>query len=331
MLTTRARRMAIVLMSLLAALGSFVVLSASPPPSDPFQAPYVDNQPHALAANVDAWFKFDYGANNTLRTMVLVTLVNAADSGLRFEVWSPDLIRRWAEIEPLNIGAVAELDCETGQMLIGGPCLSKDVAWTGAFQSAGTYFVRVINDASSSRAFRLMVLGPGVVTGAPAAARASGVGSTPLATATPSVVDDPNRGTDIDGQPKLLQAKSTAWHKFSYGITNSNARPLARLRLVNGVSTGVGFEVWSPQNIGEWWQSKPIGRGTPEVVVNCGGPSSAAAAGEGTPTPTPEPMSPEHCASNDLTWSGAFGGPGLFYVRVVNENSWPVEYVLLLQ
>ncbi len=351
--TTRARRAATVLMSLFVALGLLVVLDADPSsgdPGDPLEAPYVDNQTHALEGDAEAWFKFDYGADDTLRTMVLATLVDGAGSDLSLEIWAPELVHRWRDIEPANLGIVAELDCQTGKVMIGGACRSRDVTWTGAFESPGTYYVRVINRVPSPRDFRLMVLGPGVSLGPPSA---TGADSTAAQTPTPLFVDDPNQGVDIDGQPHLIPAMSARWYKFNYGAPGSSARPVVHLRLVNGVVTGLRFEVWAPDNINNWWEKKPVGRGTQEVTIICACPLPTATlvpsptgqpTATATPTSTPEPTeTPEpevtatvrrectHTPANDLTWSGAFGGPGTFYVRVVNENRFPVEYVLLLK
>ncbi len=102
------------------------------------------------------------------------------------------------------------------------------------------------------------------------------------------------------------------------------------LRLVNGVQTGVRFEVWGG-DLKNWWLQNPVGRGTQEILVNCFPPLEPSPTPvDDEPSPTEEPPT-GHCPTNDLTWQGAFGAPGTYYVRVVNDDIVTVDYLLLMQ
>jgi hypothetical protein len=106
------------------------------------------------------------------------------------------------------------------------------------------------------------------------------------------------------------------------------------LRLVNGILTGVRFEVWAPENLNNWWLGTPVGRGTQEVLTNCfvteAEAQPTAEPGQPTPTPLPTATPTGKCLTNDLTWAGAFGGAGIYFVRVVNESDAPQSYTLKL-
>ncbi len=153
---------------------------------------------------------------------------------------------------------------------------------------------------------------------------------TPVPAAIPVFADDPFQAIPIDGVPHTIPGNSATWYKFDYG-GNAAGRPIVNLRLPNGVVTGVGFEVWDSDKIRDFWEQKPVGRGTQEVITGCHPAPEPTAEVEGDEaTPTPEPAPGDHCPTNDLTWKGAFGGAGTFYVRVVNPNSGPADYVLLM-
>ena len=145
--------------------------------------------------------------------------------------------------------------------------------------------------------------------------------NTPLPTLTATAMatvntDDPNRAGRIDGQPHNLAANSIVWYAFDYAVNHmTGQRPLLTITLVNGNHSGVDFEVYTPENIFEWWQNHPIGRGT-VYMIDC---------------LTGEPSETGECQSPDLLWQGDFGADGTYYVRVINRNNSPSTYVLTLQ
>ncbi len=356
MLIHRLRRsVAMLTLAAFSGLSLFMILGLSPSRNDPFHAPYIDNQMHSIAANSDTWFRFDYGLVSPPRTVVTLAIVNGAQSGLGFEVWAPEIISQWWQEKPTGQGMVLAVDCTTGTLLGGGGCQSKDLMWIGAFGGAGTYYVRVINRTSSPSQFLLTIQGTSVSpapTPTPSSARTlvfrptttRAVGRvvptpsrTPTMMALPTPYDDPYHAAPLDGQLHALPGNSATWYKFDYGIAgNFQYRPRVGLRLVGAAGTGVGFEIWSPETLPEWWLRHPVGRGSLEVTFNCafqGGPTetpfpSDQSTPTSTPTSTPAPTgtpAPEaictHTPTNNLTWFGAFGGPGTYYVRVVNDST----------
>src|SRR5262249_8690212 len=76
------------------------------------------------------------------------------------------------------------------------------------------------------------------------------------------------------------------------------------ITLVNGTNSGVSFDVFTPSQIGDWWDEHPIGRGTPQAI-NCA---------------TGLPEDNGGCQANDLTWVGDFNDSGTYYVEVVNST-----------
>ncbi len=360
MFNYRMRRFAALLMlAVFLGLILFMLLGLAPTKNDPFHAPYIDNQVHSIDGNADTWFRFDYGFTGPPRTVVTLSLANGAQSGLGFEVWSPELITLWWQEKPTGKGMVLSIDCATGAIVGGGDCQSKDLLWIGAFGGVGTYYVRVINSNSSPREFLLTVQGtsvspaptlafrPTATTTRTVARAAAPLARTPTIVALPTPMDDPYHATPIDGQLHSLPGNSATWHKFEYGIAgNFQFRPVVNLRLIGAAGTGMEFEVWSPDRLPEWWTKKPVGRGTADVTLICAcqrGPTQTPFP-EGTDTPTPTPTStpeptgtaaPEaictHTPTGNLTWAGAFGGPGTFYVRVVNTTPNRMNYQLLLQ
>ncbi len=159
--------------------------------------------------------------------------------------------------------------------------------------------------------------------------QASDQGTPTLApTANSAVVTDPAMAVPIDGQPHIIPGHTATWYKIDYAGTQEIPHPIVNLRLVNGFETRLRVELWSAENVKNWWDNKPFGQGTQEVVLNCRvppGPTSIPP--DGGPYPTDE--APSKCVSNDLIWSGAFGGRGVYYVRIVNENDAPMDYVLI--
>ncbi len=120
----------------------------------------------------------------------------------------------------------------------------------------------------------------------------------------------------IDGQVHVLGANASVWYRFEYGKnTESGERAVAIVRLVNGNNSGVLFEMWPPETVGNTSDNKPVGRGTVTMIdCNTGLPSDQG-----------------QCQSTDLIWSGGFGASGSYYVRVINRNNNPVNFLLTVE
>ncbi len=344
-MSTRRRSLIVVwLFGLGACLILFAVVGASPMQSDPFHAVYLDNQTHTIADNSDLWYKFDYGLANPSRTVASLTMVNGTNSGVSYEVWAPELINDWWEQKPTGRGTSTTLDCDTGLPSANGGCQSPDLTWSGSFGAFGTYYVHVINSNSSPSSFLLTVQGDSVTLGPstpntpapqpPAVVAPAAKTATPVAIANTAPRDDPNFAVQIDGLTHSLPAGAATWYRFDYGISDYTARPVVSIRLPNGVVTGVGFQVWAGENTKNWWEQKPVGQGTQEILVGCNvPPSDTATPTDNEPTPIPEPTQTPtgKCPTNDLTWVGAFGAAGTYYVRVINNSGSLQNYVLIMQ
>lgn len=144
----------------------------------------------------------------------------------------------------------------------------------------------------------------------------------PLTTLAPTIapvivaVDDPNKSGTVDGLIHALPPKSATWYRFGYGADpNTGKRPIVTITLVNAKDSGVRFEVYAPENINNWWNNNPTGRGTVQMV-DCA---------------TGEPSESGECQSHDLVWKGAFGAGGTYFVRVVNDNSVQSVYLLRME
>jgi hypothetical protein len=127
---------------------------------DPNKSVPIDGVPHTIAANSATWFRFAYAPlnDNGGRVGKTVRLVNGNHSGVRFEVWTPDHVNDWWDNQkPVGRGTVYMLDCDTGEMSETGQCESPDLIWMGSFNTAATYYVRVVNDNRQPAVFTLTI------------------------------------------------------------------------------------------------------------------------------------------------------------------------------
>jgi hypothetical protein len=150
-------------------LGAVTVWADSPADAGPSSAVPIDNQSHTLAANSVAWYRFDYQIlDDGSRPVRVLTLVNATNSGLGFQVWTGSQLANLANNlddaradtvhnQPIGAGTAASINCDTGKLDGAGECKSNDLTWTGAFGTSGTYYVRVANIANSPRGYTLTV------------------------------------------------------------------------------------------------------------------------------------------------------------------------------
>lgn len=134
-----------------------------------------------------------------------------------------------------------------------------------------------------------------------------------------------------------IPANSALWFRFEYDAAGYQApHPTVTVRLLNGLSNGLAFEIWSAERMqGDWRQNKPVGRGTQQVLPSCDEPEEEGAGGEagggGEETASaPTALSCSKFETSDLTWTGGFGGSGTYYVRLVNPTNAPIVPQMLI-
>jgi hypothetical protein len=299
---TKAGLMLFALVALLG-LGSMVASAQGPVANlTPMNVPYIDNQAHPIPAGGSLWFSFNYtvSPDTAVRPVTTLTLVNGNASGVTFDVWTPLAAMDTANNAPIGRASTFNVDSDAGMVQ------SSDLNWVGAFGGSGTYLVRVMNTNMSENTAKLTISGDGVSL-APIAVTG------PAASAQPGPnTDDPARAVAIDGKQQTIPANSTQWYSFAYTINSdgtANVHSTVEIQLVNGNMSGLSFEVFSPENIGDWWENTPTGAGSPMMVPGDDGSLTQSA---------------------NLNWSGAFGASGTYFVRVRNGNPTATPVTLML-
>ncbi|MCL4394095.1 MAG: hypothetical protein M1482_04695 [Chloroflexi bacterium] len=262
----------------------------------PGSAVYFDNQPHSIDGNSSLWFTFYYAlTENGKPRRTTITIPYGAASNVSFALWTPDNVAFMSAKEPFGRGQPAAVLCSTGW------CQGDDLVWDGSLGATGIYYLQVTNNNSGPTTAQLTITGDGVSTTPPA---------TPAPEPTPATpnMDDPGRAVAIDGTPQTIPGNSARWFSFFY-LTNYNKPPYVTIRLQYGAKSGLQFEVYAPERLGQWWSSPPNGHGTVDMA----------------------PCATGNCATDDLTWGGAFGATGTYYVRVINPTPNDISSVLTLQ
>jgi hypothetical protein len=285
--------------------------AAGPTNTFPGGAVYIDNQSHTIPANMGLWYRFDYTGG---RSPILVTLLNGTDSGLGFDAYTPLQALDWWETPPIGRGTPPPLSCVTMKLRLYGQCKGRDLRWLGDFDAAGTYYVRVVNYTGYDLSMQLTIQGSGVLLGGqtPAVLR---VTATPLPTAVPGVTSpsvggeaatnvDPDHATVLDNQIHSIPANSSRWYRFNY----AGDRSQITVTLLYAANSGLAFNVFTPAQAPDWWEAKPIGRGT-ILILDC-------------ETLQPAPFG--QCQSDYLYWDGKFNAPGTYYVELINYNATPM-------
>ncbi|MBI5031931.1 MAG: hypothetical protein HZB51_15480 [Chloroflexi bacterium] len=312
----------LVVMALLMGFGAMAASAANEATSTPGNAAYIDNLVHPIQANSSTWYRFDYYLgdpnNRTINPMANLTLLYGDKSGISFDVWAPNQINTWANTEsrPIGKGTTTSVNCDTGRNDSQGQCESANLTWAGGFGASGTYFVRVTNSTAHDSTELLTVYGNGVVMNR---------GTAPIAVtglvASTTNLDSPTQATLINGQVQSIPAGSAMWYRFDYSTGDPNNLPISKpvdtLKLLDGNKSGLAFDVWAPNQINDYTSkdARPIGKGT-AGSVNCDTGMLAART---------------NCQSADLTWSGAFGATGTYFVRVINNTSNAVNAMLTIQ
>jgi hypothetical protein len=321
----RLGTMALAVLALSLGVSAFPA-AAAPGNTFPGAAAYIDNQTHAIAPNASLWYRFDYAGD---RSTITITMPNATNTGVAFNVFTPSQIGDWWDEHPIGRGTPQAVNCGTGLPQNNGGCQAVDLTWIGDFNAGGTYYVEVVNDNVDMMNFQLMIQGSGVTLASPVAASSAGAsqGTTPSTTtakpaipapsgAPPKVPGvsgniDPGHATVIDNQGHMIPANSSLWYRFNY----AGDRSAITVTLANGTNSGLGFNVFTPAQVGDWWDEKPVGRGTAQTV-NCD---------------TGQPDESGGCQAYDLSWIGDFNASGTYYVQVVNNNANPMTAQLTIQ
>ncbi len=144
----------------------------------------------------------------------------------------------------------------------------------------------------------------------------SGPAQAPALVPSGTNLDDPARARSFGSAIQSIPAGSAQWYEFAYdNADNALPRPTVTVVLLNGVTNGLTFEVYSPETlVGNWFDNKPVGRGTTEILTNCK---------EGD-------VNVGACTTNNLSWNGGFGLSGTYFVRVINDTGAAVAPQLII-
>ena len=300
---------------LLVGLSALTAAAIGPTGTGPSSASNLDNLRHTVPADASLWFSFGYTASETgEETATTLRMVNGNRNGLRFEVWKPDVVSNWPNAQPFGEATPYAVDCNTGLASAQGGCVSNDLLWSDVLEASGTYYVRVSNSNPFDTRIYLTIKGQGLNL-KPQAIPVTGANTEPATTQVLVNADDPAKAFNIDSHQHTLAPKAGVWYHFDYGVSDTGDRPIKTIRLVNGNDKGLSFEVWTTDNLNEWWNNQPVGRGTTyEVDCNTG-----------------EIVGNTGCQSKDLIWVGAFGTSGTYYIRVYNDNLQPTSFDLTIQ
>ena len=144
------------------------------------------------------------------------------------------------------------------------------------------------------------------------------LGAVTVSAQGPISQDSPLLAITVGNPVPRISAHAAQWVRFDYSFTpDQKPRPRVTVRLLDGVLTGLGFQVWSPERMqGDWRDNEPVGRGAQEIIAGC--------------TQTLPDNSKVKCTTNDLFWVGGFGAPGVYYVRIVNNSDSAVAPQLIV-
>ncbi len=105
----------------------------------------------------------------------------------------------------------------------------------------------------------------------------------------------PDAAAYIDSQTHPIAANTTLWYRFDYAGDLSQIT----ITMPNGNASGLAFNVRTPMEISDWWETAPVGRGSAK--------------------------------GDDLLWTGNFNAPGTYYVEVINNNASGMGFQLNIQ
>jgi hypothetical protein len=183
-------------------------------------------------------------------------------------------------------------------------------------RSVKTFVVALGKNMKHFRYLMTLVAGLGLLL-ALSVLPAAAAGSTASTTAPTNT--GPADAALIQGQTMTIPGSSSLWFKFDYPAPdyagNNNQRSTAIVVLPNGTGSGLGFKVYSPEQINDWWDVTPMGQGTAQTER----------ASNDTPADNGSVL------SADLSWQGSMGEGGPYYVEVTNSNTYPSSFQLNFQ
>ncbi len=283
------------------AMGSGVVTIRAD--AEPGNAPYLDQQPHTLAAHDSMWYRFEFAVEHPFWLCrflacpdrevyyghIVIRLPGGARNGLQFEVYAPNQIGKWRDEGPVGRGNPE----------------NDDLTWAGSSNEDGTWYVRVVNNTNGALDYRFTIQGVRI-----ALERVTPVNPTPTLsfyeryqaersptpTLTPAPItvapSDPNKAVNVDGKEHTLAARSEWW----YVVTFPLERNKLTITLVGGASNGLQYDIYTPERVNQWWKEDPVGRGNID--------------------------------GNDLVWTGDRDNVDKRYIRIVNPTERAVNIFL---
>lgn len=335
-----ARQIASIVFTMVVLLSiNMVTVNASGPNDGEFaQLAYLDNNVHTIGPNASQLFRFDYALKDDgSRPMVSIRMPNGGNGGVSFEIWSADQLRAERALaidgatsqldrNVIGRGTAANVNCDTGAISASGLCKAADLTWAGALGATGPYFVGITNNTAFDQSYQLTIQGSGVrlapQTQVAAAAPLSAPAAAPQLAASGSGPDQP---ATLDAQKHTVSGGKSIWYRFDYALNSDGTRPLVTMRLLNGTQSGIGFRIWTPDQLHmmavtaadalvDKTHNQPIGMGT-AMRVNCD---------------TGQQDGSALCQAPDLIWKGTFGATGQYYVEVVNTNAADGSYQLVV-
>lgn len=271
--------------------------------TEPTNAPYLDQQAHTLAAHDSTWYRFEFAVEHPFWLCrflacpdrevyygnIIIRLPGAVRNGLQFEVYAPNQIAKWHAEDPVGRGNPE----------------NDDLTWAGASNEDSVWYVRVVNNTHRALDYRFTIQGVRILLSRATPVNPTPTQSfyeryeaernpTPTPTPTPITVtpSDPNKAANVDGKEHTLAAHAEWWYMVTFPLDRNKLT----IKLVDGASNGLKFDLYTPDRINQWWKEDPVGRGNIE--------------------------------GNDLVWTGDQEGIAQRYIRIVNPTGRDVNIFL---
>lgn len=153
--------------------------------------------------------------------------------------------------------------------------------------------------------------------------------SAPPAVAASPNSDNPGIAGTLGKSLGAVPAGTAEWLEFNYATNGDQVpRPPVLIRLINGATNGLNFEVWAANDMqGNWWENHATGKGSIEAMpgTNCAASTNLPPTSDQAGEPT------RNCQTNDRIWVGAFGAPGTYFIRIFSDtNTNPVAPQLIV-
>jgi hypothetical protein len=101
---------------------------------------------------------------------------------------------------------------------------------------------------------------------------------------------DPLSAPYLDTQAHPIAPNEAQWYRFDYKGDESTIS----LKMLNAADVSLNFEIYAPDQIGKWWKYDAVGMGTDN--------------------------------GDNHTWTGSFPVPGTYYVRVMNNEPFALNF-----